>query len=232
MGSFDPLTVLFFIATLVTAIVLHELAHGLVADRMGDTTPRLMGRLTLNPIKHADPFGSLILPGLLLLPYLFGRGGNVVFGYAKPMPVNTQNLRNPDRQMMLIALAGPLTNLFLAVLGGLGLRLVSAEAGRVLGEFGPVPTNLVTEAFGPLAGFFFTFTLLNVVLAVFNIMPIPPLDGSKVLATFLPPRAREVYRSWEPYGALFMLVVFFLFPGAIFAIVDPVVEGLLTLLVG
>lgn len=211
--SFDPLTVVFFVATLVPAIVLHELSHGLAADRMGDTTPRLMGRLTLNPIKHADPFGSLILPGLLLLPYLFGRGGNVVFGYAKPMPVNTQNLRNPDRQMMLIALAGPLTNLLLAVGGALALRFI-----------GP-GTGVVTE-------FLFIWITLNVILAVFNIMPIPPLDGSKVLALFLPPRAREVYRSWEPYGALFMLVVFFLFPGAIFAIVSPVVEGLLTLLVG
>jgi Zn-dependent protease len=212
-GSFDPLTVVFFIATLVPAIVLHELAHGLVADRMGDPTPRSMGRLTLNPVKHADPFGSVILPGLLLLPYLFGRGGNVVFGYAKPMPVNTQYLRNPDRQMMLIALVGPLTNLVLAVIGALAFRVIG------FGSSG-------------LTDFLSIWITLNVILAVFNIMPIPPLDGSKVLATFLPPRAREVYRSWEPYGALFMLVVFFLFPGAIFAIVGPIVDGLRSLLVG
>ncbi len=212
MPDFDPLTVLFFVVTLVPAVVLHELAHGLVADRFGDSTPRLMGRLTLNPVKHADPFGTLILPGLLLLPYLFGRGGPV-FGYAKPMPVNTANLRNPDRKMMAIALAGPLTNLFLAVVGALAFRVVGVDAGS-------------------LTSFLGIWITLNVVLAVFNIMPIPPLDGSKVLAMFLPPRAREVYRSWEPYGALFMLVVFFLFPGAIFAIVNPVVEGLLALLVG
>ena len=212
MPDFDPLTVLFFIVTLVPAIVLHELAHGLVADRFGDSTPRLMGRLTLNPVKHADPFGTLILPGLLLLPYLFGRGGPV-FGYAKPMPVNTANLRNPDRKLMVIALAGPLTNLLLAAVGALVFRVVGFDAGT-------------------LTSFLLVWITLNVVLAVFNIMPIPPLDGSKVLAMFLPPRAREVYRSWEPYGALFMLVVFFLFPGAIFAIVNPVVEGLLALLVG
>jgi Zn-dependent protease len=212
MTDFDPLTVLFFVVTLVPAIVLHELAHGLVADRMGDTTPRLMGRLTLNPAKHADPFGTLILPGLLLLPYLFGRGGPV-FGYAKPMPVNTANLSNPDRQMVGIALAGPLTNILLATVGALALRFLGTGTGAV------------TE-------FLLIWVSLNVILAVFNIMPIPPLDGSKVLALFLPPRAREVYRSWEPYGALFMLVVFFLFPGAIFAIVDPVVVGLLRLLVG
>lgn len=211
MLEFEPLTVLYFVVTLVPAIVLHELAHGVVADRMGDTTPRLMGRLTLNPVKHADPFGTLILPGLLLLPYLFGRGGPV-FGYAKPMPVNTANLRNPDRQMMTIALAGPVTNLLLAIAGALLLRVVGLEAG------------ILTEFLG-------IWITLNVILAVFNIMPIPPLDGSKVLAMFLPPRAREVYRSWEPYGALFMLGVFFLFPGAIFAIVGPVVDGLLSLLV-
>jgi Zn-dependent protease len=212
MADFDPLTVLFFIVTLVPAVVLHELAHGVVADRFGDTTPRLAGRLTLNPVKHADPFGTLILPGLLLLPYLFGRGGPV-FGYAKPMPVNTSTLRNPDRKLMVIALAGPVTNILLAGIGALLFRIVGFEAGA-------------------LTSFLLIWITLNVLLAVFNIMPIPPLDGSKVVAMFLPPRAREVYRSLEVYGALFMLAIFFFFPGAIFAIVDPIVSGLLTLLVG
>ena len=210
--SFDPLTVLFFVATLVPSIVLHELAHGFMAERLGDPTPRAMGRLTLNPIKHADPFGSVILPGLLLLPYLFGRGTTVVFGYAKPMPVNPANLKHPDRQMMTIALVGPVTNLVLAILGALVLRFLGSTGG-------------------PVAEFLFTWILLNVILAVFNLMPIPPLDGSKVVARFLPPRAREVYRSMDAYGALFMLLIFFLFPGVFFAIVRPVVSGLLTLLV-
>lgn len=213
MLSFDPFTVLFIVVTLVVAVVLHELSHGLVADRLGDGTARAAGRLTLNPIRHVDPFGTVVLPALLVLPYLFGRGGNPIFGYAKPMPVNTANLRNPDRQLTVIALAGPVTNLLLAVVGAVGLRFVGLGAGG-------------------LTEFLAIWVQLNVLLAVFNIMPIPPLDGSKVLALFLPPRAREVYRSWESYGALFMLVVFFLFPGAIFAIVSPVVEGLLTLLVG
>jgi Zn-dependent protease len=212
MSDFDPLTVLFFVVTLVPAVVLHELAHGVVADRFGDTTPRLAGRLTLNPVKHADPFGTLILPGLLLLPYLFGRGGPV-FGYAKPMPVNTSTLKNPDRKLMVIALAGPLTNIVLASIGALLFRIVGFGAG-------------------PLSSFLLIWITLNVLLAVFNIMPIPPLDGSKVVSLFLPPRAREVYRSLEVYGALFMLAIFFFFPGAIFAIVDPIVTGLLTLLVG
>jgi Zn-dependent protease len=210
MREFDPMAVVYFVVTLIPAIVLHELAHGIVADRMGDTTPRLMGRLTLNPVKHADPFGSLILPGLLLLPRLFGQQV-LVFGYAKPMPINTLNLRNPDRQMVLIALAGPLTNLLLGAAGALVLRFVG---------FG---NDALTE-------FLFIWVSLNILLAVFNVMPIPPLDGSKVLALFLPPRAREVYRSWEPYGALFMLVIFFIFPGPVFGIVLAVRDGLLRLI--
>lgn len=213
MVTVDLLTVVFILVTLVPAIVLHELAHGVVADRLGDATPRAMGRLTLNPIRHVDPFGTVVLPALLVLPYLFGRGTNPIFGYAKPMPINPSNLENPDRQLVLIAVAGPLTNLALAVAGALGLRFIGTGAGAV-------------------SRFLGVWILLNVLLAVFNIMPIPPLDGSKVLARVLPPRAREVYRSWEPYGALFMLVVFFLFPGVIFAIVNPVVDGLFSVLVG
>lgn len=209
----DILTVIFFVLSLVPAIVLHEVSHGVVADRMGDHTARFAGRLTLNPIKHVDPFGTVVLPGLLLLPYLFGRGSNPVFGYAKPMPVNPANLRDPDRQTMWIALAGPGTNLALAVVGALVYRFLGGGGGYV-------------------GLFFLIFVFVNVLLAVFNVMPIPPLDGSKVLARFLPPRARHVYQSMEPYGALFMLVIFFIFPGAIFAIVDPIREGLLDLLVG
>lgn len=206
------LTVAYLVVALVPAIVLHELSHGLAADRFGDPTPRSMGRLTLNPIKHIDPFGTVILPALLLLPWLFGQQGPV-FGYARPMPFNPQNLRDPDRQTMWIAAVGPLTNLFLALVGALALRLAGAgsvELGQLL----------------------FIFVLVNVILAVFNLLPIPPLDGSKVLARFLPGRAREVYRSMEAYGVLFLLLIFFLFPGVIFSFVTPIVDGLIRLLVG
>lgn len=217
--SFETLvTVVFFIGALLPSIVLHELSHGIAADRMGDGTARAAGRLTLNPIAHIDPFGTVILPGLLLLPRLFGQAGTPVFGYAKPMPVDTRNLRDPDRQMMWIALVGPLTNLFLAMVGGLGLRLAGGLEALAAAE-------------GPgLAGFLFVFVFVNVLLAVFNVLPIPPLDGSKVVARFLPGRARDVYRSMEQYGALFLLVIFFLFPGVIFSIIDPVVSGLLDLI--
>ncbi len=207
------LTVLYFVLALVPAIVLHELSHGLAADRFGDPTPRAAGRLTLNPIRHIDPFGTVILPGLLLLPRLFGQVGTPVFGYAKPMPFNPQNLRDPERQTMWIAAVGPIANLFLAVIGALALRLAGSASVE-------------------LFRFLYIFILVNVLLAVFNLLPLPPLDGSKVLARFLPPRAREVYQSMEAYGVLILLVIFFIFPGAIFGFITPIVQGLLDLLVG
>ena len=204
--------VVLFVAALVPAIVIHEVMHGVAAVRLGDLTPRQMGRLTLNPIPHIDPFGSVLLPGLLLLPTLFGVGGGMVFGYAKPMPVNPSNLKEPDRGMMWIALAGPAANLGLAV--GFGLLSQVLSASGYLGRF--LRIGLV----------------VNVLLAVFNIMPIPPLDGSKVLARYLPPRAREVYRGLDQYGALFLLVIFFVFPGPILAIVTAVAGGIISILGG
>jgi Zn-dependent protease len=209
--TFEPLTVVFFVIALVPGMLLHELAHGWVAVRMGDHTPRFAGRLTLNPRPHVDPFGTVIVPGLLLLPVLFGRGG-LAFGYMKPMPLNPQNLRNPDAQMTVIALAGMATNLVLAVIGAAAVRL-TGTAG-LLGEF--------------LAVWVFT----NVLLTAFHVIPVPPLDASKILARFLPPRARSVYESWEPYGALFVLVILFLIPSPILGIVDAIAGGLVNLLTG
>jgi Zn-dependent protease len=209
MREFDPLTVLFIVVALVPGMLLHELAHGWVAVRMGDYTPRFAGRLTFNLSKHVDAFGTVIVPALLLLPVLFGRGG-LVFGYMKPMPLNPQNLRNPDSQMTLIALAGMGTNLVLAVVGAAALRVVGVTT--LLGEF--------------LSVWVFT----NVLLTAFHVIPVPPLDASKILARFLPPRARTVYESWEPYGALFVLAILFLLPTPILGIVDAVAGGLVSLL--
>jgi Zn-dependent protease len=211
MRVFQPLTVLFIAIALAPGILLHELAHGWLAVRMGDHTPRFAGRLTLDPKPHIDPFGTVIVPGLLLLAVLFGLNWPV-FGYAKPMPLNPQNLRNPDGQTTWIALAGMAANLVLAVVGAAALRLTGADS--LLGDFLEV------------------WVSTNVLLAVFHIIPVPPLDASKVLARFLPPRARSVYESWEPYGALFILVILFLLPAPILAIVGGIAEGLVTLLTG
>jgi Zn-dependent protease len=209
--TFEPLTVLFFIVALVPGMLLHELAHGWVAVRMGDHTPRFAGRLTLNPRPHVDAFGTVIVPGLFLILVLFGRGAFVV-GYMKPMPLNPQNLRNPDAQTTIIALAGMGTNLVLAVIGAAALRLTGTT--NLLGEF--------------LAIWVFT----NVLLTAFHIIPVPPLDASKILARFLPPRARSVYESWEPFGALFVLAILFLIPSPIVGIVDAIAGGLVNLLTG
>jgi Zn-dependent protease len=210
--AFDPLTVLFFVLALVPAMILHEVSHGYVADRMGDMTPRLAGRLTLNPARHVDAFGTVVLPILLLLPYLFQRGVLPVFGYAKPMPLNPGSLKNPDRQQAWIMAAGPLVNLVLAIVGALIVR--ATGPGGLVGRF------------------LQTWVFVNVLVAVFHILPIPPLDGSKLLAMVLPPRARQVFESLEPYGALFMLLIFFLLPGPIVLIVDAISSGLIGILVG
>jgi len=203
-----PAAALFFVISLVPAMLLHELAHGWLAVWMGDPTPRMMGRLTLHPAKHVEAFGSVIVPALLLLPVVFGRGG-AAFGYLRPMPINRENLRDPDRQMTWIALAGILTNLALAVLGAVALRVLAGA-----GDFLEI----------------WVFT--NVLMAMLHVVPVPPLDGSRILARFLPHRARAVYESWEPYGALFVLFLLFILPSPILGLVGAAVDGLLNLLVG
>lgn len=211
MPDFGPLTALYFVISVVPAMLLHELAHGWVAERRGDLTPRRMGRMTLQPRPHVDVFGSIIVPALLLLPVLFGRAG-LAFGYSKPMPIEPGNLRDPDRDMTWIALAGIAANLLLAAVGGVAYRLV-----------GPA---------GALGDFLFIWVFTNALMAVFHLIPLPPFDASRILARFLPPRARSVYESWQPYGALFVLVIVFVIPAPILGIVYSVVGGLLDLLVG
>ena len=211
MPAFGPLTALYFAISVVPAMLLHELTHGWLAERRGDLTPRRMGRMTLQPRPHVDVFGSIIVPALLLLPVLFGRPG-LAFGYAKPMPIEPGNLRDADRNMTWIALAGIAASLLLAAIGAVAYRLVGP--GGALGDF------------------LFIWVFTNALTAVFHLIPLPPFDASRVLARFLPPRARSVFESWQPYGALFVLVIVFVLPAPILGIVYSVVQGLLDLLVG
>jgi Zn-dependent protease len=207
---FDPITALFMAIAYVPAFLLHELAHGWMAVRLGDPSPRFRGRLTLNPRPHVEAFGTVVVPALLLLPVLFGRGG-IVFGYARPMPINRASLPRPDRDMTLIAVAGIATNLVLGILGAVAFRFLGA---------------------GLLGTFLYIWTVTNIAMAVIHIVPVPPLDGSRILAPLLPPRARAAYESWEPYGALFILALLFLLPVPILAVAIAVADGLNRLLLG
>ncbi|MEK7512917.1 MAG: site-2 protease family protein [Patescibacteria group bacterium] len=199
---------LFQLIVLVFSIVLHEVSHGFIAERLGDPTARLMGRLTLNPLKHLDPFGSVILPLLLsLIP------GGVIFGWAKPVPYDPRNLRHPERDGALIAVAGPISNFALALVFGLVIR--------VLGLFqlsGPF------IFFGELLAI---VVLINLALAVFNLIPIPPLDGSKVLFAFLP--SQSVWRAMLSRYGFIILLAFIMF-GVPF--IGPVVFALFRFLIG
>lgn len=189
-------------------IILHEMAHGWVAERCGDPTARVMGRLTLNPLPHIDPLGLLVF-GLTSL------SGAFVFGWAKPVPVNPRYFRNPARDMMLVALAGPLTNFLLAILFGVILRLVltffppQAWAGNTVYVF--VLTSLQAGV------------VINFGLGWLNLLPIPPLDGSKVLSYFLPGDMAWRYLSIERYG--FVILLLLLFTGLLGYVLWPLVSG-------
>ncbi len=188
------------------AIVLHEVAHGWVADKLGDNTARFMGRLTLNPLKHIDPIGTILIPIVLLVS-----GSPFLFGYAKPVPVNFGKLNNPKRDMIWVALAGPVTNLILALISA----LVLAVAVQM-----PASTSWVTE---PLALMCQASIIINMVLCIFNLLPLPPLDGGRVAVGLLPgPMAYQLSRI-EPFG--FMIIVLLLVFGVLQSIIGPLVLG-------
>jgi len=204
-----------------TAIVFHEVSHGHVALRLGDPTAKHLGRLTLNPIAHVDPIGTLLVPLVLAL------FGAPLFGWAKPVPVNPGNFRNPFRGMMLVAIAGPSTNIVMAfaaaVLGRLLLLLVPASFQPASGT---LTANLVVALFTLLA----LLVIYNLFLAGFNILPIPPLDGSRVLAYFLPGSGRRVMLQLERYGFLIVAALLYLgvFNG-VFRVVSRVGQSLIGL---
>jgi Zn-dependent protease len=182
------------------AITIHEAAHGLVAYKMGDPTAYSMGRVTLNPIAHIDPFGTIILPVLMVIM------GAPPFGWAKPVPVNPYNLKNPRRDNLFISAAGPLSNLSVALIAFILIQILKTANPNVLyGDY----TSLMSGVFMVL----YYFVLINVILAVFNMIPIPPLDGSGVLMGFLTPEAAQTYERIQPYG--FFIVLFLLMTGII-----------------
>ena len=190
----------------VFAITVHEVAHGWVANYLGDPTAKSLGRLTLNPIKHIDPIGTVALP--LILVYL----GGFIFGWAKPVPVTWQNLRSPRRDMAIVAAAGPVANLIMMILW--------AVLAKVLLTIDQTP--------GPLLQFVLVMCsigiIINIILMVLNLLPLLPLDGGRVVTSLLPPRLAMLYSRLEPFGLIVILVL--LVTGVLANILMPVVSAL------
>lgn len=193
----DVATVLLTLAVLIPSVVLHEVSHGVVALWFGDPTAREAGRLTLNPAPHIDPLGSVILPAFLAL------SGAGAFGWAKPVPVNRSRMRSPRDNGLLVSLAGPATNIVLAVLAGLALRWFVDPARLGLGSGGWTVRILVAVG------------VINVILAAFNLIPLPPLDGSAVVERALPVRWLGSWRRLRRYSMIAVLLVVFVFPGGL-----------------
>lgn len=183
-----------WILPVIFAITVHETAHGWVAKKYGDNTAKMLGRLTLNPLKHIDPIGTVILPGILLLT-----GTGFIFGWAKPVPVDARNFKNPRHDMAIVALAGPVSNLLMAV----GWALVARLGVLINVEFVTMPM-----IYWGIAGI-----SINLVLALINLIPIPPLDGSRVVSGILPHRWAWQYNKLERYGFLILLLM--LYTGAL-----------------
>lgn len=190
MFNLDAATIIARAIVLLVAFTVHELAHAVTADRMGDPTPRSMGRITLNPLKHLDPFGTIML-------LISG------FGWAKPVMVNPNNLKgNPRTSMAIVAAAGPLSNVVMAVLGSIPFWLGLVEfTFRSSNDVLPSPDYLLSQ-----------FVWLNVVLAIFNLIPIPPLDGFKILMGILPPDISYQLRPLEQYGFIILIGTIFILP--------------------
>lgn len=197
------MSIIVSVLVLVFSAILHEVAHGYVADRLGDPTARLMGRLTLNPIKHIDPFLSIALPLILIVS-----GSPIIFGGAKPVPVDPYNLREGRKDLALVSLAGPMTNVCLAIIAALLLKAMHV-----------IPLSTASEF---ISFFLMTVVQYNVLLAIFNLLPIPPLDGSKIFSLILPDREAAAFLSLGQIG-IFILFILLAFPIGGFSL-----EGIIT----
>ena len=204
LPNIDLLQIFIAFSVLLFSLTVHEAAHAWSADRLGDATARMLGRVSLNPAVHIDPLGTIVFPLIAMVTNL------PIIGWAKPVPVNTRNLRGHwKRKYMAIAAAGPASNLMLASIAAVGVRLMGFEA-----------------ASGPVFRFLLLMVVINVLLAVFNMLPIPPLDGGNVLSGLLRGRASDMFDRLRPYG--FFLLYALLLTGVFERIVFPIQEGILS----
>lgn len=212
--------IILLLVVLIMSAVVHEVSHGLAAFWLGDSTAKYMGRLTLNPLKHLDPWGSFLMPALLLLL----SGGRFFFAAAKPVPYNPFNLRDQKYGPAIVGAAGPLSNIIIALVFGIFLKLFiltgfvpSGDAAALLGNlFSGV--GLLGSGLSAVAIIFIMIIYVNILLAFFNLVPIPPLDGSKLLFAVLP--IREETKSYlEQFGLIFIIPVIILLSGPIFALI-------------
>ena len=197
LPNFNLLEFIIIIVPLLIAVIAHEYAHGYVAWRLGDPTAKLAGRLSFNPVRHLDPVGSFLLPLILKLS-----GAPILFGYARPVPVNFANLRPLKSGTLWVASAGVITNFFLALISG-GIFQMMMAAQSLWQSMLIQPVVLI------LLKLLAYSVMINLVLAIFNLIPIPPLDGGRIVTTLLPPRAREKFRRIEPFGFLILILLLF-----------------------
>jgi len=201
------------LVVLMFSVIVHEVAHGWVASLNGDNTAKAYGRVTLNPIPHIDLFGTIILPLVFLLS-----GSSMFIGWAKPVPINPAMFRNYKLGLITVSLAGPFSNIFLALIGSLSLYVLNS-------------TGFVHTAFGASAyQLAFVLIFINIFLFVLNLIPIPPLDGSKVLENFLPPSARMFFRRFEMYGMFLVIILFF--SGIFSKVFMPLISFLINIFTG
>lgn len=209
-------TIAIYAIPVIFAITLHEAAHGYVAKHYGDLTAERAGRITLNPLKHIDPVGTVIVPlALLLMSKLFG-GAGILFGWAKPVPVNFENLRRPKRDMLWVAAAGPGINFVMALIWAFILKAATIAPDHAYS----VPLELMSQA----------GIQINAVLMILNLLPIPPLDGGRIAVSLLPSNIAYRFAAIEPYG--FFIIIALLFTGILWMIMGPFVRAIIALVAG
>ena len=201
-------------AVLVASLSVHEAAHAWTADKLGDPTARMLGRVSLNPARHVDPIGTVVFPLIALLTRL------PLIGWARPVPVNTRNFRNPRRDYVFVAAAGPISNLLLAAVGAVVWQFISAGLSE---------RELAEALVGPVPLFVLLLIEVNVLLAIFNMIPVPPLDGGNVLGGLLPYRLSVEFDRLRPYGILILYAL--MFTGVLARIIEPVQEVIISWMV-